>query len=378
MSSFEVEVVSDPGRFRDLKPDWSDLHAAASGAPFSSHDWITVSERHYPSAAPRIVTLWQAGTLVAAAPLAFRKEPASPRLKALKVPSTSMLCRERVGFHEILVRPGLADAIAPTLLQSMNIGTGYIDLTPMRLNDGLAALIAAAPPEWHVQDRSEITTSISDIGEGWEAYAKTRKSSFRKNLRVAGRRVAEAGGVIERTVGADDDSRAILEKTLDLSARTWKSGAGTDIGSNETVRAFFRDLYDAFQPDGMRIYLLSIEGDPAAASTYMIANGVAYGLINDFDDRFASLSPGRAIVAQALEDFAGEGLSAVDMLRSTPFTDGFATRQESFRRVRFFRGFNLARGILHAETALKAARRSIMGQKERVKGRQKALGKKDG
>lgn len=377
MSSFEVEVVSDPARFQELKSDWADLHAAASGAPFSSHDWITVSERHYPTEAPRIVALREAGTLIAAAPLAFRKEAATSRLKALKVPSMSMLCRERVGFHEILVRPGVAEAVAPTLLDAMNIGTGYVDLTPMRQNDGLAALIAEAPSGWQVQDRSEITTSISDIGEGWDAYAKTRKSSFRKNLRVAGRRVAEAGGVIERTRGRDDRSRAILESTLDLSARTWKSGAGTDIGSNETVRAFFRDLYDVFQPDGMRIYLLSIEGEPAAASTYMIANGVAYGLINDFDDRFASLSPGRAIVAHALEEFAGEGLTAVDMLRSTPFTDGFATRQDSFRRVRFFKGFNLARGILRAETALKAAHRSIMGQKERVMGRQKALGKKD-
>ncbi|MEZ5911940.1 MAG: GNAT family N-acetyltransferase [Paracoccaceae bacterium] len=163
-------------------------------------------------------------------------------------------------------------------------------------------------------------------------------ADLRKSLRGTAQAVREAGGVLRIARQPGPEAEAILGAALDLSARSWKGRSGTDIGTQASDRRFISAIWRRFSARGaMWIAILEIEG-LCAASFFLLHDGArGYGLISDFDEAFAALSPGRHILAEVLRAAAEAGLDSVDLLRATPMTERFADATPSFSRLRLYR-----------------------------------------
>ncbi|MFZ1468776.1 MAG: GNAT family N-acetyltransferase [Paracoccaceae bacterium] len=342
-----VEVMTDPAALIAVAPAWRALHRAAGGGPFSTIAWIAATTGTFGTTGvqPCLAVVWQADRLVAGALLALGRGRLSRR--GPRVMRLQMLCQERVGFHEVLALPGLEspamDALAGVLMADKR--WALLDLTPMLASSALEALRDGFRRKGMIEwVRPEIHHTICDLTGGYEAYLGRHNRTFRKAVRQTATRVAAAGGQVLQARGDDPGDDTILERALAVSARCWKARAGTDLGTLPMDRTFTSSLWSGLSArKAMRILLLTINGRDAA-SVFMLREGaVEYGWVCDFDEAFAELSPGRFMLCQALETAAADHIETVDFMRSTPFTERFADRIETYDRIRLCRPGNPAR-----------------------------------
>lgn len=365
-------------RFAALAGDWDDLHRAAGGGPFSSHDWLMAWWDAFdgPGVTPRVLVVREAadGPLLAALPLALRQSPVSARLPRLEVPALTPLSVERVGFHDLLARPGAADA-ARALAGAVVAARDWqlLDLSPFRTSEAFDAFSDGLAAEGlRVACREEIRSVIVAFPDGWEAYAAARSGNFRKQRRSTERRLAEAGAELQVTRGTDPDGdRAILADALDLSARCWKAQAGTDLATDPATRRFVEALWDRLGPKGrMRIHLLKIGGRGAASFYSLLDERIDHALVNDFDEAFRNYSVGQHLICEAMKDSADAGRVEMNMLRRTPLLERFSDRTEPYMRLRAYRRIGLPAAILTAEAALRPLgrnrRRKARAEKRRA------------
>jgi len=317
--------------------------------------------------------------MLAAVPMGRRVASVSSRLKSLRQPQLSMLAEDRAGFHDILMGPG-QDAAVRAILDHLKTSAPvpFLNFSPLAGSAGRDAWLAAARDFgiW-TRLRTEIRASFADLQDGWDAYLARRSARFRKTLRQRIKKIDAANSEFRIAQDGSADSASIMEEALDLSAVSWKSEIGTDIGSKACDRAFMSSLFAELAPQGrMRVHLLMIDGKPAASSICLIETNIVYELVSDFDDQFASLAPGRYTSSQAMKQAASEGRAGFDMLRSTHFTDSFADRFIEHSRLTTALRPNISQMVHVSEAGARALYRRFAGQRARIQGRKKFFPKK--
>jgi hypothetical protein len=107
-------------------------------------------------------------------------------------------------------------------------------------------------------------------------------------------------------------------------------------------------------PKGMmKLLLLEIDGIEVAGIVNLQHNDTCYGLLSDFDERYAQLSPGRYLISSSMERACAEGARRFDLLRRTHFLEGFADHFTPLMRLRLFPSRNRAFLALKVETGLR-------------------------
>jgi hypothetical protein len=266
-STARIEVLTTWAEFAGLADPWDELAQESQSGPFVSHRWLSAWFDSFGRAiAPRIVQIWRDGLLVAAAPVGISTESLSARLPFVEVPKLQMLSNHRTGYNEWLVAPGY-DCEIPVLLDAVMRRTGtwsVAELEPFRRSTVFDRVVAAAREQnIRLLDDTTINSGFVDLSKGWEGYLAGRPREFRKNLRVAQRRLAATNHSILR---APSSETRTLERVLSLSARSWKGRAGTALGAREGTRTFMRRLWSTLgRTNAMDLYLLEIDGREAAS-----------------------------------------------------------------------------------------------------------------
>ena len=359
-----VEFIDNFDTFRRIAPAWAGLHQAAGGGPFCSVEWALAWAAAYAPTGPtpHIAVVWRDDQLVAGALLGIVHGSISALAPAMKVRKLVMLCSERAGYHEVLVLPGHSDAVVMILDALVDQGNWQIiDLTPIKPGPALEALAQRAGAlGLMVMQRAEIQTAICDLAGGWDGYLLRRSANGRTAIRSTSREVEANHHKLTQTGTPGPVADAVLEKVMDLSQLCWKAQMGTDIGTDPKARLFFRTLWQGLSARGaMRLNLVEIDGESAASATTLIENGQEYGLVLDFNESFAALSPGRYIVSCALSDAASRGITQMDLLRQTSFSSRFADRSEEFMRLRLCRRFGVVGIWMAVENRLRPLGREL-------------------
>jgi CelD/BcsL family acetyltransferase involved in cellulose biosynthesis len=337
-STARIEVLTTWAEFAGLADPWDELAQESQSGPFVSHRWLSAWFDSFGRAiAPRIVQIWRDGLLVAAAPVGISTESLSARLPFVEVPKLQMLSNHRTGYNEWLVAPGY-DCEIPVLLDAVMRRTGtwsVAELEPFRRSTVFDRVVAAAREQnIRLLDDTTINSGFVDLSKGWEGYLAGRPREFRKNLRVAQRRLAATNHSILR---APSSETRTLERVLSLSARSWKGRAGTALGAREGTRTFIRRLWSTLgRTNAMDLYLLEIDGREAASFVSILERDTIYGFAEDIDEAFSKLSPGRSLLAHWLQDGAARGYRKADMLRWTPFIREFSDASYAMARLRLF------------------------------------------
>lgn len=362
-----IEIISDVGEILSRMCQWRELQRKCGTHPFSSAEWIEAWFAAWPNPTvrPAFGFAWDDDTLVAGWPLGVSKKRTSKF--GPEVMTLHPLCDDKSGFHEMLQLDGY-DGLTLDILAAYReaISWAVLDLYPIEDSAPTRGLLNAARCAGSaLRQRSEISTARADLSEGWPAYLATRSRDFRKSLRATSRKLETLNHNFTMTCSDTAADRSKLAKAIVLSGKCWKSEIGTDLASDPALGQFIRALFDGMGPSGDAwLYLLEIDDAPAASLILLRHKTKSYALVNDFDEQFSSLSLGRYVLARAIEHAAETGVTQVDFLRATPFTQRFATCEASLMRVRIARKWSLAAVWLGAEDTLRPIGKSFRRKRQ--------------
>ncbi|MEW2912748.1 GNAT family N-acetyltransferase [Leisingera sp. JC11] len=336
-----------------LEPEWRSMHERCRGRLFSSFDWLAAQHAGFgPPGELRIVTVWQANRMVAAAPMCLVRKRFSKLLPFYRPRVlTGWLCNY-AGFFEFLATSretlrALLDAVCKTApragieLALFRVCTLDVFTTRCLRLGGLEL--------WH--DRVQ-GSSIAENLTDWESYCQTRSRSFRKKVRVSSRQLHEAK--VELEVFQSQDG-APVQRMLALSQRSWKQKSGTGLAALQGGGAFLDELWHRLAARGCGSLVLMQVGKQDIASFCAVrCRETWYGLFSEFDEAFSDLSPGRCVMYYGLQAVTGQGQPVrFEFGRRTHYLRDFETGSYQVRRLRGVRRGSRAYWLLKLEDALR-------------------------
>lgn len=299
-------------------PPGSELHAAwdelarAQGEPTCTPAWMLAWWRHARPAGARlrVVAVRHGSRVVAVAPLYVERVGAN--LHRYRV-----LGARLAGRAMPLVADGWWEAAAPVLAR----GLAALDPRPDLLQleavpvahgwpDRLQALWPTARRPRLVVHHPSAAPSVSlhrPPGE-WEA---SRSRSFRRNLRRRRRRLEEAGAVL-RLAGPGQLS-ADLQTFARLHHQRWAPRGGSAHLDDTVLTAVGDAARELLPHDGFRLWVLELDGAPAAAEVLIAAGGLVIAWLGGFDERWRTLQPSLQTLVHAVADAHRRGERRVSL-----------------------------------------------------------------
>ena len=158
--------------------------------------------------------------------------------------------------------------------------------------------LAGLLPENHsVHESVRVRIPYIPLHLTWEKYLAERSSSFRRNVKNRGRRLADLGGVRFLRVTKLEESRIPPSKVAQwlrtVAERSWKAKAGTAISSDSRVFSFYTDLAVRLNTMGsLDLSFLFLDERPAAYIFGAVYRNDYFEIDIAFDMELSKLSPG--------------------------------------------------------------------------------------
>jgi CelD/BcsL family acetyltransferase involved in cellulose biosynthesis len=199
---------------------------------------------------------------------------------------------------------------------------GVADLGAARLR--LPALPATSPsvslaPEvlraagYRIAIRPDRASPYLTLPGSWEALLRTVSKNLRAQVRQSHNRLQREGSLAFRTTTSGSQLERDLNRFLLLEGSGWKGRAGSAIRNNPRSLSLFTDFARAAARRGwLRLHFLELDGVPIAADYSCVFGGGSFMIKTAFDERYARLSPGLALRAEAIRAAIDEGLDFYD------------------------------------------------------------------
>ncbi|MGO4885229.1 MAG: GNAT family N-acetyltransferase [Bryobacteraceae bacterium] len=152
------------------------------------------------------------------------------------------------------------------------------------------------------------------LDESWAEPEMRLEAGRRSDLRRA-RRHAEKIGTVESAILTPSHAELahLLDEVFQVEAAGWKGAQGTALAADPVRGAFFRRYAERACAKGiLRICVLRIGGQPAAAQI-AIERGGRFDLLRaGYDERFARCSPGMLLTAESIRYAARRDLRSYE------------------------------------------------------------------
>lgn len=312
-----VETVSTAHELEELGGAWESLLDNVPGTTlFQSHAFACTWWAHFGAGRKlRVQTVRDGGELLGVAPLVLGRES----YNGLPVQMLSFMANKHTSRSDIMARAGSESAVAETLVSYWVTNHGEWDvlrlthiparggtlerLMPLLQKVGLEAF----GPE-PTRELVELTTGMT-----WEEYETAMGRKFRSNVRNAFNRIQKDTALRFETHRTAEEVGGSMRQLFDLQQRSWKEDdhdAGLDDADQAYTIALARRIAAT---GGFRNWFL-MDGDKAIAAVHgLVYRDALYFFHVFYDQAYAHLSPGRALVARALMDmFADPHIRRVD------------------------------------------------------------------
>lgn len=315
--AISVEEVTDREQLRAIEPEWSRLVAEVPAPElFSTPEWITSWLDAFWVGQPiRFLLARDAGRLVGLAPLLVDGEGMFCCRNALALPISAISWR-----GEILHADESADAVLDAFLTHLD------DRGSFRLNLGRVAAdsataqslrrIAKSRRLWTVW-RGDHRTPLIRLPGTLDEYLESRSKHVRHELRRKRKKLEKAATVTVHVAQRADEMDAAFEHVRTVEANSWKGEAQTSFLEAPFAEQFYRDLFAKTVDRGwVRVYLMSVDGRPAAHLFGMVFRNRYYAFNASFDTALGTYSPGSVLMLHGIEDLCGEQLDLLDLMGS--------------------------------------------------------------
>lgn len=355
--ALSVATIADLASFTELRAEWTELlQSSRSDSVFLSwewlHTWWTHARRDGRLA---ILAVRRGGRLVAIAPFRSRRD-------LLGGEHLEFLGTGRVGsdYLDAIVRRGDEDEVLASLASHAARHGAALDMKQVRVTasavSGLVRELRRAGYSVRIT-RSHRCPFIDLNGLSWDDYLGSLGSEHRYNFRRKLRKLESRHELRVETVSCEASRRALLPVLFELHRLRWSERGGSDglLG----LEAFHERISQlALERGWLRLFVLRLDGAPAAAFY-----GFRYGRVlsfyqSGFDPRFRSSSVGLVAMGLAIKSAIDEGASEFDLLHGEePYKLHWATRSRRLGRVTAFPSGAIGRISLGKATAVAAARR---------------------
>lgn len=198
-------------------------------------------------------------------------------------------------------------------------------------------------------------TFFVDLGDGFDAYWKSRSKNLRSNVRRYGNRAGKAGiDFTFRTLHAPQDVSEGLARYAEIERQGWKGEQGTAIDPETPQGAFYADALSRFAAQGDAFVFELLHGDSVIASRLVIRHGnVATILKTTYREDYAEYAPGRLHLHETLAQIGNAQLA-----RKVEFFTKMTREQASWSTT--------ARAIEHLELYPSALARRLNALRRRL------------
>lgn len=302
--------------FRDLRFFWNSLVAADPEAEsWQSSAWLDCWLRAFAGRARIFVTTaWRGETLVAAGPLLITSMPIKGvQCRVLRFIENGITPRSRFlyrrGETEAVVR--LWQHIAShrkewdlAILANVPDSGDSIRTWEEALSSAGLRFVASADRQSAFIERHDHAPS----------FVSNLSPKMRHNIATSRNRLNRAGEVSVDSYLAGQDIAAAIEICFEISARSWKAAAGSDLGGKPHRRQFYETIVqDGSVRSQLYAWVLRLGGKPIAFELLIRSNSMLTGLATDYDQAYRKLSPGIFLRSQVLEQLPDLGVSCYDL-----------------------------------------------------------------
>jgi CelD/BcsL family acetyltransferase involved in cellulose biosynthesis len=312
----QSELIEDRARLEDLGEEWRELLGESDAdCLFLTWEWLSTWWRHLSrSRRLRVFTLRSGGQLMAVLPLAEQRWPALPFVHSLEFLGSGDVGSD---YLDAIVRRGAEREVAHSLVEGLCASRQLLRLR--RVSAGSTAIMMArdlAARGWGVRTaRTDVCPVIPLSGHTWESYLNTLGSSHRYNVRRRTRQLGQAFEVHFEPVRAEADRPAALHTLMQLHGRRWERRGGSTAFHHRALTAFHEDFSRIALARGwLRLYVLRLNGEPAAALYGFLYRGTFYYYQAGFDPRYQRHSVGLVTMGLSIGEALRESARAFDML----------------------------------------------------------------
>ena len=307
----QIQCVDNEGDFLSLRNEWDALwRRSANPSYFLSHDWFRCCWQELQSTNSMRIFVVRNGT--------------EPVLIAPCMRSRTIQTKLPVNLLSFIEHPEtqVADLVCMSTPEAEG---GFLTLIRYLLRElssdwDLLAFnkIPSGSPlaRWleRIQDSSKTRCQLRaghqalviPLGGSWEQYLRTRSARFRKTMRNIVNRIQRMGSVEVKCYRAKDIAGDAIRKLFSVSDASWKVSNGVAITSSERRKRFFEDLFrDPVTAEGVRLWILEVNGDAIASETQVADGQTVYALRSDYDERHADSSPGVYLQMEILKELFG-------------------------------------------------------------------------
>jgi CelD/BcsL family acetyltransferase involved in cellulose biosynthesis len=361
-AGLRVQVISDAATFAELRHEWNELLAAsASDTLFLTWEWLHTWWMHLSGGRElTILTVRRGAQLAALAPLV------SSRPNVLGAPRLEFLGTGRVGsdYLDVVVRrdnePEVVQALADALMRlGATLDLRQTRLTASTVSDLARALGAAG--SWLRARRTHRCPFIEFGGRSWEAYLRDLGPQHRQDFHRKLKKLDTLHEMTFECVDSEARRRELLPVVFELHRRRWSERGGSDGLEGPGLGEFHEELTRiALERGWLRLFLLWVDGAPAATLYGFRYGGVFYFYQSGFDPRFGRLSVGLVTMGLAIKSAIEEGASEFDLLHGEEaYKFHWAKRTRRLARLVSFPPSVRGRVAYGAAAARDAARRLV-------------------
>jgi CelD/BcsL family acetyltransferase involved in cellulose biosynthesis len=243
-------------------------------------------------------------------------------------------------FMDILVDPEHADEAYDDLWRQLCAEEwAELDLWGLMATSPTRARIKsyAAAHGFGVDEEVEAVAPRLELPDTWDGYMATLGKKDRHELRRKIRRLFDSGAEVTSDVlTSQEDVATTMDEFLDLHTRS--RADKTDFMTPE-MEVFFRRMASAMAGENLvRLFMLRINGKPAASVLCFDAGSHLYLYNSGYDPEFSNLSVGLVSKALCLQWAIQNGKKGIDFLRGgEPYKYDMGARDQEIYRIRLSR-----------------------------------------
>jgi len=191
-----------------------------------------------------------------------------------------------------------------------------------------------------------------------EQCSRSRRQQYRRKWRKA-----EAIGPVALEILSPNDAELdpLFDRIMAVEAKSWKGRAGTALLQDDKQAAFFRSFGRKMAAKGLlRLCFLTIAGQDAAMSFAAVWDNRFWAIKVGYDDSFAPVSPGEALLVQLICHSAEQGYTSFEFCgKDAPWTRAWAEHSVEIEAIRFYPFTVLGLGRLLLDTYQMAKQRIV-------------------
>jgi CelD/BcsL family acetyltransferase involved in cellulose biosynthesis len=318
-AAFTVEKIDDGSRFSELQPEWSDLlESSTSECFFLTWEWLHTWWQHLSEGRQTSILAVRCGsTLVALAPFGVRFPSLSrPRLFSVQ----EFLGSGNAGsdYLDFIVRRG-CEREARQAFASYLAGERFLfDWTQLKRGGCFAAGVASILGEmgWRVSEtRTNTCPFIRLVGQSWKSYLATLGAEHRYNFNRKWKRINRDYVVQFEQVRTEEQRRESIDLVVALHNMRWRERGGSNAFHTRGLVEFHRELSQIALTRGwLRLYVLRLDGKPAAGLYGFLYHRTFYFYQSGFDAAYDKYSVGLVTMGLAIQRAIEEGAEEFDLL----------------------------------------------------------------